>query len=374
MGGAKTQSEMLDVVERNVDPDWLANIRDIGPGYEALRAQAAIMARASLAIGHADDCCFIVSAPAGGFSVVPVRFRRDSIVAGLYTIKAGSIVSTPFGRRFIVQQDVTMGGHSVLTTFVPARAEFPGYEWDVPGEQDAVDGTTIPGAVSVAELILTDPPMVDLTIQVESVDPGTGGAPPVLELHGTDRGLPRLPGEQAEIYRERIRSIPLAITGPNIMAALKAVLRPYGAPPPVMIECFEATRFGALDWTDPEPPFVPDAGLFPFQVDGTWQDVASQFGCFFVELAPMQAIEDFGLMLDDPMVGVGDLVSPQSMGRRCVSAYDLDNTMAGPDVLLCALDGYDAPRLALLNGLEALLEKIKMGGTSAFIIMQGGIS
>ncbi len=389
MAGFKTQQEFLDLAERVVDADWLANLRDIGPGYELIRAKAAMAARGSLAVSRADDCLFIASAPSGGYATVPARFRRQSAMAGALTIKAGSIVSTPSNRRFLLQEDVALGALDTVSDFATVRAEFQGYEWNVLGQQTAADGSTIPGEISVPTMILTDPAAVDLSIQVENVDAATGGAPRILAEHGRDRGLPMFPGEQTEPYRERIRSIPLAITKPNILQAVNAVLAPYGVEA-TMVECFEADKFGCLDWPadQPFPPFVPDgqglalidgvntvvAELYPRHAAGKWLDCVTAFSSFFLELPPIQPVEDFGLLLDDPMVGVGDLVSPQSGGRRCVSAYDMDNTMAATDVLLPALGGFDAPRLALLNGLEALLHLIKMGNVVAVIVMRGGVS
>lgn len=373
MSGAQTQQQFLDLLARVVDGDWLANIRDVGPGYELLRADAAIAERASLAVSHVDDCLFIASAPAGSYSMAQVRFRRQSAAAGAVTVKPGSIVSTPNGRRFIVQQDAALGAPNLVTGFVPARAEYQGYEWNVQGQQTAADGTIIPGEIQIGEMLLTDPAAADPSITVEQMDPAIGGAPAMLDKHGIDRGLPRFPGEPSEAYRERIRAIPLPITKPNLLRAINAVVAPYGVTARI-VECFEPDQFGALDWPTvgsgaSAPPFVPDADLKPHRVYGKWLDSSVAFGAFFVELPSIQPIEDFGLLLDDPAMAVTDLVSPQHGGRRCVNAYDMDNSMAAPDVLLPALGGFDEPRVALLNGVEALLQLIKQGGNFFAVVI-----
>ena len=375
MAGEKSIDDLLGVAERVTDGEWYGNLRDVGPGFELLRADAAMMVRASLVVSRLDDAMFIASAPAGGFSTAQVRFRRQSAAAGAHTIKVGSIVSTPNGRRFILQRDIAVGALDLVTAFYPVRAEFAGYEWDVLGQQTAQDGTVIAGEISVAELMLMEPVLADLTWQVEQVDAATGGSPPVLDEHGKDRGMPRFDGEQSEPYRERIRSLPLVITAPNILQAFTAILAPYGIAP-TLVEAEQQEQFGALDWpagaVGIDPPFVPDAGLQPGRVFGKWLDSSMHFGTFFVELPPLQPILDCGLLLDSPMAGgVVDLVSPQSGGRRAVAAYDLTNEMAADDVLLCALGGFDNPRLALLSGLEALLRKIKLGGIIAIITIRG---
>ena len=51
-----------------------------------------------------------------------------------------------------------------MTAFVPARAEYAGYEWNVQGQQTASDGTVIPGEIQIGEMLLTDPAAADPTI------------------------------------------------------------------------------------------------------------------------------------------------------------------------------------------------------------------
>ena len=371
MSGARSQQDFLDLADRVTDPEWMGTIKSPGPGYELIRAQAKMAERISLAVSRADDCLFIQDAPSGAFSQAQIRFRRQSSAAGALTIKTGSIAATPNGRRFILQVDIPLGGTDLVSQFGNAAAEYQGYEWNVLGAQTAQDGTPIPGEISVAVMVLTDPPFADPTLTVENVDPAIGGEPPVLLEHGKDRGLPIKQGELPEPYRERIRSLPLVITVPNILAALQGILAPYGVKPTI-VECFEQNTYGALDWPDWQTPlFVPDYDSFPGKPQGKWVDWLYDFGTFFVLLPPIEPLADFGLLLDDPALTVDDLVSPASGGRRCVSAYDLENAMASEQVLLCANGGYDQPLRALVAGLQDLLDQIKEGGIFAVVCING---
>ena len=369
MSGAFSEADLLAVVDRFVDPDWLQNIKAIGPGYELIKGQAAILARASLAVSRADDCEFIATAPAGKFATGLIRFRRQSSGMAL-TIKAGSIVATPQGRRFFLVQDIPVGSGDTLTTSAPIVAEYQGYEWNVLGaDQDSL-GNLIPGEISVAVRVLQDPPFADPTFIAENVNPTVGGEPAVLGAHGKDRGMAQQPGEAPESYRERIRSLPLVVTGPKLLQAITAIVAPFGVTP-ILRECFDPAISGALDWPSGDAPFVPDLPGGAWALDGRWLDCLYAFGTFFMVLPWIQPAQNAGLVLDDPAVTLDDLVSPSNQGERALCCYDLNNDEAGgwtPGVL----DGQDDPLVAMFQGVQSALDRAKLGGVFAVVIYGDG--
>lgn len=376
MAAARSKEQFLALAERMLPAEYVATLQaPNGHGWEAFAAMAAQAARVSLAVSRADDALYTSTAPAAAYATVPVQFHRQTTAAGAFTIKPGSIVSNGRGVRFILEADVPVGANDIETNFVIVRAEAPGYEWNVRGVDVARDGTAIPGEVNTIERLETDPPFADPTLLVRNVDPGVGGAPPVLEQRGADRGIVRQPGEDAAIYRERVRSLPLVVTAPNLERVLKSLFAPYGIAVE-LVETFEPQVSGWFDATTTpgvEPTFVyDDPRPTSPRFRNHWMDAITARATFIVLIPRAEPVFDFGGCYDDPFGGdLSEYRSPTTGGLRGVLAYDLTNPNRVPEMLVAGYDGVDLGSMGLIAGAFESMERQKLGGVVVLFARKG---
>jgi hypothetical protein len=130
----------LDMLDRLLPLEYLAGLKNPGPGYELFQAAANVAARLCQAVQVLDKQAFLLSATSGAFSTALVKFARPSAAAGPVVVKAGTLVTTSIGnRQFVLLADTYFGPLDVVTTSAVVQAIAVGYEWNDHGlrfEQD----------------------------------------------------------------------------------------------------------------------------------------------------------------------------------------------------------------------------------------------
>lgn len=465
---ALTQQDFLDLVERLVPPEWLATIRDIGPGYELLQAYAEIFARLSLAAERLGTNSFILIAKGGTKATGEVELFRAgpatidtpmpgqsgsaaSIVSGApagqmrvqgltnmsaasvgnflvitgaaspgnngtfeivtftdvtsvdvtnaaavipdtnngsiswqevsrtVIVKAGTVVTTSRGGRdFVTVEDVTFQPPDTGPFTVDVEAVAEGYEWNVPGQVTAADGTVLEGEIDAIKTLVEDPELGDVTIQVRQLVATTGGEDNALAGLGRNRGIQQGRNEDDETYRARLGQLPDTISPDAFERTLDNLLRPFGATFDI-IETFEITYQTAYDGPNTTIPgslynpnlFVyddPDIDGVPFR--NRWLDINDYRGGVIVVVDNIQPLRDTGMVYDDTVANVGALVSSVTGGQRAVGAFDVPSTL-GFGALQGAWDGSDLQKQSLYAGLYATLQAIKPAGNTVAVELRG---
>jgi len=370
---AKNEAYFLRLLERSLPPEYVAPLKDTGPGYELLEASAAVGARLSTAVWRLYEGAFVISAPDGAKARCAVTFYRENAAAGALTILAGTVVASNQGRRFRLLSDVPLGAAQLEATGVEVEATIDGYQHNEPGPLVAADGTPLPGEVAVVDVLLTEPPYADPTIRVRQDTDAEGGSFPWLDAHGEDRGVPRLPGEDADAYRSRLQLLPDTVSRGAIERLVEAVLAPLSASGAV-VETWEPTYTSCWDAPDEAmPENVP--GLLCYDdpreqspLRGRWVDDVEQAGTFIVVIPPLEALDERGVVLDDPAATKGAHLSPTSGGGRAVSAWDVPGDAV---VVPAAWDGYDLPRQAVHKGLFDAVQRTRAGGFVGLVELDG---
>lgn len=396
---AMTQQDFLDLFDRLFPENYLASLKSPGPGYELFQAFGKVAARLSTALGNVETCAVSLTAPSGVRATATVQFTRNAApYAPLVTLKGGSygqgtIVTTSRGdRRFALVADVVLpanGGDPVVQTVsATVAAQAYGYEWNVPGPITLPNGTTWPGMIDTIYLLaLTDAdgnPTVDPTITVAQTADATGGAPPALDQHGADKGIPRQAGEPDSTYRARIRMLPDTVSPDAIKRSLLATFTPYGASA-YFVEAFGMSGFlpdvdtptptGAIGVYDPTTFFYDDTrstdpaeGGVPLR--NRWVDDGTSLGAFIAIVPYLAAITDLGWYYDDTAAQVSDTVSPGTGGKRAMPYFDIPgDAIAG--LLAGYYDAWDLGRAAIYRNLQGTLDAIKPGGVTAEMDLVG---
>lgn len=371
------QDDLLALVHRTHPEGYLLALQDPGPGYELLEAYAAMFARVSTAVGRMDVGAYIVSASGGAVSTVAIHFARASAGAGAVTVKAGTIVqATASGRRFVLSEDAAFGALDLVTPSVEAWALVPAYEWDVPGPGVTAKGEAYLGDVDAIAVLIEDPAFGDPTVTVVQEAAADGGRSPMLDAHGEDRRLARLPGEGDSAYRTRVRRLPDTVSRPAMERALDSVFSPFSESA-AFIETFEVTYQTVWDGP-PDSVGDYDASLFayddprdalPFR--NRWLDDVEHVRAFIAVVPNLAAIEDVGMAYDDTPLLPSEHVSPHGQGRRAHAAYDVPETADPLLILAGGYDGFDLPKQALYRGLWTTFQRIKPAQTSAIVELEG---
>lgn len=379
------QSEFLALFEKLVPQSWLIPIRDTGPGYEVLAAYAKTAERVSRAVARFYCGSYILSATGGNKATALVAFFRDNNNAGPVTIKAGTVITTSRGdRRFVTAEDVTLthGDDFDLSVVVPVTAAADGYQWNVPGPVQALNGEILPGEIDTIVALDTDPPFGDPTIQVQQVTDATGGVAPMLDGLGLDRGLPRNSvNETDDQYRARIRTLPDTVSPDAIKRNITAQLKQFLTNPSFdFIETFQQNYQNCWDATPPAGPLTAqgifDPNLFvyddprpPYPFENRWLDENDFRGAFIVVISPITR-SDSSLFYDDPGESPADFSNAPDGGERAPAYYDLTNTLT-PAELQGAYDGEDVLANAIYANLYNTIITAKPAGVFAALELKG---
>lgn len=380
------QAYFLAFFDRNFDAGWLAPLKNTPQsGYETLQAFAAVGARLSAAVANLERGNVIVYASGGSKAAGLVEFYRGTATAGAVTIAAGTIVTTSDGGRdFMTTQPAAFGPSDVGPIAVGVIAVAQGWQWNVPGTVVTARGEVLPGAIdtikSFVQLdpasVLPSPTFLDGTIQVKQVADTTGGADPMLDGLGADRGMVRRSGETDPAYRLRIRTLPDTVSKDAIVRQVTAFLLPYGASAQ-FIETFEQDYQSCWDAATGMPPgpdfdnlFVYDDPRPAFPFANRWLDDVEFRGAFIVVVPNFPTLRDYGSPWDDTAVDVAATILPSpTNGQRALAAYDLTTTPPGG--LPWCWDGFDSRKQAVYAALWELLQQLKAAGVSAILELQG---
>lgn len=391
-GVAHDQAYYLALFDRVMAPDWLAGLKTRpGGGYELLAAAAAVGARQSTAVERLECGALVLFADAGARASVSLEFYRPTGAAGTVAVKAGTRVADAQGREFAVDADATFVGAATGPVAATATAVAPGWAWNVPGPRTTAAGEALGGEVDRVTFFVQDPPYGDPTIAVRQAADATGGADPMLEGLGADRGLPRLAGEGADAYRLRVRTLPDTVSPAAVRRQVTTYLTPWGIGTawslvelwsPAYQTCWDAPSPNA--GTPSYQPVAPTSALFdadlcafddprpaypPFR--NRWLDEVEARGAFVVTVPSLAALDDCGGAYDDTastpaahQVAVG-----QYTGVRATLAYDVPANFTAARA--GGYDGFDLPRAAVYKGLWELLRDIRLAGVVHLVELQG---
>lgn len=380
-----SQQDFIDLVERLLPSDYWQPLISPGPGFEIYRAQAAIGARASLAIGNFQQAAFILSAPDGGLATAAVLFSRPTATAGAVTIKAGTVVqSTTYGRQFQLLFDVVFGAGD-LSMPGTVQALFPGEQWNVKGPYQTAGGQKVPGEIVTVVNWILSPAYGDTTLTVAQTADASGGVSSVLNQQGADRGFTRRPGEVAAVFRQRIRTLPDTVSPSAIRNAIAFFSANYPGTTWDFIETWQPTYQEAFDCPSPNSTTPTYLASIPGTINTTlfvyddprpayppfrnrWLSEDDYRGAFIVTVPNLAAIRDLGMAYDDTAETPAALLTAN--GARAVNAYDVPQTNFASE-LQGAYDGMDYAKAAVYVGLFQSLESIKAGGVLVEIVLQG---
>lgn len=375
---AFTEDDLLAIADRVLPEDYVAGLKEVGPGYELLQAGAKVFARISRAADNLDRGLYFLSAAGGAKATAPILLRRQTAAAGAFVQKAGTILRcSRGGQQFVLRDDVSFGALA-LTAAGTAEAIAMGWEWNVPGPVTTAAGELLPGDIDTIELPLQDPPYTDPTITVEQTGDASGGAGPMLDALANDRNVFREPNEADPSVSVRARAAPDVVSPPAILRQLDRLLGSLGI-------AYERIRWwefryqscwdgevaavgsyaGAQDvffYDDPRDPALP----------GGWRnrwDGAEVQGAIIIVIENIAAAEDHGLVYDDP--GVTAVDHQTARGAYAPGAYDFPEPGVGViSAVRPAYDGTDIARENLLRRLYKLLEDIT-GGVPFYLELRG---
>lgn len=293
-------------------------------------------------------------------------------------VKAGSVVTTSNGGRdYVTQADVPFAADDLGPFDVAVTAVAAGYEWNVPGQVTAGDGSLLEGDIDTMRRLVEDPHMLDLAIKVRNVAATSGGRDGALDSLGSDRGIERLAGELDTIYRRRVRQLPDTISPNAVLRAVTDALAPYGASFK-FIETFHLTYqtcFDAPSAVIAGSLFDPDLFCYddprdPDVFRNRWLSENDYRGAFIVVVDNVQPLLDLGMIMDDNAPhDPADYASIQSGGTRSYSAWDAPASFAFGTV--GAWGGDDYRKNSFYLGLYDILRAIKAAGVGSAVELKG---
>lgn len=372
--------DLLSILTGFFPESYLQPIRDVGPGYEVYQALAAMWDRLQLAISRTDADAFISSAAGAGAATGTVLFSRPTHDAGAVTMQAGSIVrASANGAPFLVVSDAVFGSTDLGPISAPIVALGYGYEYNVPGKFTAPNGDVDPGAIDTIDLPLLAPPLGDQTIVVTNDDPTTGGRPSTLDMHGSERELPRYKNESDPAYRARLQMVTDTVAPAAMLRQIRRYIYPTGLPwsafenfDQAYQECWDAPSQSIPPAATDSPDYNPNLFTYDdprpdFPVSNRWLGVQDFVGAFTVQVERPPWIEEWSMAYDDTGATVdADQTSP--LGRRSVSAYDVPITLPQPS-MPGFFDATDFGIDDFLSGLLEMLDRTKAYGVLATVIV-----
>lgn len=291
-------------------------------------------------------------------------------------VKAGTLVHTALNREFTTQTDVTFLPLEYGPKTVAVQAVARGYEFNVPGQVIAADGTVLEGEISLIRTLIEDPPLLDTGIQVRQLVATTGGTDGTLDNLGNDRGIARFSTETADSYRSRARNLLDTISPSAFTRNILDILRPYNIPF-FVIETWDINY--QTCWDGPATTILgsnynpnlctyddPRNNIFA----NRWLDLNDFRGGVIVVVSPVQPLGDQGMLYDDTAMDLNGLKSPFIPGgSRAVCAYDMPSVW--PYSLTGAYDGFDYLKSSLYLGLYDTLQRIKPAGAMVAVELLG---
>ena len=294
------------------------------------------------------------------------------------TVKAGTVVSASLGgQRYRTLEDVTFQPSDVGPFTVDVEAESVGYEWNIRGQSTAADGTVLEGEIDTIDVLVEEPPLGDITIQVRQLLPTSGGTDSALAALGRNRGILQGFGEDDESYRIRIRGLPDTVSIRSFERTVADLLQPYGIGFTI-IETHNVAYQTAYDAPNSaiagsvyDPDLFcyddPDADNDPFR--NRWLGENDYRGGVIVVIDPIQPLRDVGMVYDDTAPDVSSLVSSVTGGSRAVPAYDVPNSFTVG--LQGSYDGEDYEKNGLVRGLYETLQGSKPAASSVALELLG---
>lgn len=370
-----TSGHFLDMFDRLLPDSFLEPLKSPGPGYEVYQAFSKIGERMSLAVGRAEMAFYITTAPEGANTIVEVLLSRPQALVAV-TVKAGTVhTASASGRSFTQLTDVFLDVGVLGPLPVNVQSVVQDWRWNLIGEVVTAGGEVLPGEIDTITNLIESPLFGDPNIVVYQQKTAYGGQDAALEQHGLDRNLPRWAGENAEAYRLRIRTLPDTVTPLAIVRALQRYLATIGVGIPFdFIETWDIDYQTAYDVTSADVGF--DTSLFvyddprpaypPFR--NRWLGEEDYRGAFIVVVPNIGSVNDVGMAYDDVAINDADLVSPDTLGTRAMSAYDVTPSDPVPQG---AYDGFDLAKQSVYAQLQSMLESIKGYGVLVAIEIRG---
>jgi hypothetical protein len=214
---------------------------------------------------------------------------------------------------------------------------------------------------------------------VRQVADASGGAAPMLDGLGVDRGMPRIAGEGDPAYRLRLRTLPDTVSPGAVDRAVSSIFAPYGKAHD-LVETFEMTYQTCWDAPgDPiaaNPDYDPSLCCYddprdPVPFRNRWLDAVEHRAAFIVVVPTIGAIEDVGMAYDDPATDSAGHVSPDSGGRRAYAAFDVPATFSSVLGLQGGYDGFDLPLQAVYLGTWQAIQSVRAAGVAAVVEREG---
>lgn len=371
---------LVDIIRKTLPADYIEGLEQ-GGGWEAFLALAEEGARVSLAISRFDCGTYISWAEPGAKATGQVLLYRPTFTRGAGTVKAGTLVATSKGQvvRFRTLRDVPFGPTDLGPFMVPIEAEYPGYEYIVGGEVVTAAGEVLPGQIDSIPILVEEPEYFDPTIQVRQIADTEFGSAELLEQQGIDRNITRLPGEDLEHFRGRIKQIPDSVSPAGLNRTINLYLKAIG---PLLsgaiIETWPVSFQTCYDGpTKPQGQYDPTCFVYddprpvpPYR--NRWLSGDGAQGGEFVVLVPLlPCLEDQGFCLDDPAMDSPQHTTPAVyVGRRGFSAWDLPDTLP-PEIGPTCLDGYDTTGRAAYGGLYQLMNQLRAAGVRMEMVLIG---
>lgn len=382
-------------------PDWYIYPLKTTPnsGYEILQAAAKMGARQSAAIQNFESLNLSMFSAGGSYATGIVEFNRPNADAGAVTIGAGTIVQcSKSGRGFITTEDAVFDAPDIGPVAVAVRSLFKSFQYNVPGKVITSTGIVLRGEIdTIRRMIQLDPAtgtrtFIEAGFIVENINPTTGGAAPVLDQIGADRGVVRGVGEDDEKYRYRVRTLPDTVSPGAFRRFLDSIFDLYGLTYD-FVETFEKDYQTCWDYPSPNagtPTFLTDPlssrlaawkDLFVYDypdppvspISNRWLDEVEHRATVIIGVPNLPAQNDVGMAYDDTAMDPADrtTVTGQITGRRAVSAYDVPATLDSTFGPQGGYDGFDLPKRQFYLTLLENLNAIKAAGVTVLLELRG---
>lgn len=238
------QLYFLGILERNYPQEYVAGLKSKpSGGFELFQAAAKVGERLSIAVNRLECCSFIMTSEGGKRSTGTVELFRDTVATGTFmpglTVKAGSIVSTKFGRNYVLTGDAVFAEYPEFTETPPDTTQLGpiavaiiavdiGWEYNVPGQVIARNGEVLEGEISVINCLIIDPFIFaaeSLKMNVRQVVPTANGQSACLDGLAEDLDIFRNIDEGDPEFRVRIRASQDTITCAAICRGIDKLLK-----------------------------------------------------------------------------------------------------------------------------------------------------
>ena len=371
-----SQQDFLDLFDRIHPFEYIEPMKDPGPGFEVFQMIAKLFERVSLAAGRTECCLFVIFSHGGFRSEGLVEFFRPNAATGAFTLRAGTTVrATDNNREFVLIDDLEFGATDLIKQAL-VRAKQADFAFDLPGPTDNIEGE-----VDLVSLPLQEPPFAEPSIAVRQSTDTARGQPACLDLHGKDRSIPRHVNETDDEYRVRVQTLPDTVSPDALIRQLDRIFVPIDFDYD-LIETWE-NRYQSC-WDAPTTPIVnpivgdfnPDLFVYddprpnpPFR--NRWLDANDHGSGLILVIPNLPAFADKGFVFDDPAVDSDD--HDTSLGARAHSAFDIpeDTSLDLTITIPSAVDAGDSEKNGFIKTLFDVLQKIKGGGISLVIELEG---